>query len=228
MIQTTINAKPTMKAVATRGACALATLAAALQLACGLLVPTALAKKTIETPVNADGTHMGVSDDITRLHVSKLDSDTHEFVPGAKMAVIVKDTGEVVDEWVTGTEVHQIEKVLNVDTVYILREVEPPEGFGAVGDTEFVVDATEGVGIHILSKDDSTELSEAYKVSLYDTRAPVEKEVTEERERRSSSTPRTGDAQMQALIAGASAAAVAALVAALVAAGRMRRNRREP
>jgi len=156
--------------------------------------PTAAwAKTTVEAPVK-------VSDDITRLHVDKLDADTHEYVQGAKMAIIDEETGEVVDEWTTGEDTHENEKNLVVDRVYILREIEAPEGFEKAADTEFKVNATEGEGITILSGDDA-ELTQSYSLNLYDKAKDTEKEITVTGERNKEKTitttkkvaPKTGD-----------------------------------
>ena len=73
-----------------------------------------------------------VSDDITRLHVNKLDADTHEYLAGATMAIVNEKTGEVVDSWVTGKSTHENEKGLDVGVTYVLREIEAPEGYGKV------------------------------------------------------------------------------------------------
>lgn len=141
---------------------------AAVALACFAFAPSAYANRQIDAPTT-------VSDDITRLHVNKLDADTHEYVQGAKMAIIEKDTGTVVDEWVSGTTTYTNEKALDVDKVYILREVAAPDGYDKVEDTEFMVNATEGTGITILSG--PGELTESYKVNLYDKAQPTERET---------------------------------------------------
>lgn len=164
----------------------------AFVLACSTCVTPALAKKHFDAPTT-------VSDDITRLHVNKLDADTHEYVQGARMAIIEKDSGRVVDEWVTGSGTHENEKGLDVDVVYILRELEAPEGYSAVEDIEFVVNATEGTGIKILSQGADSELVESYKVNLYDKAVTTENEVVVTQTKGSQSgtstkpAPKTGD-----------------------------------
>ena len=137
-----------------------ALLAAALVLSFALAAP-AYAKIHLNAPTT-------VSDDITRLHISKLDADTHAYVAGAKMAIVNEETGEVVDEWVTATGVHENEKGLDVGVVYVLRELEAPEGYGTVQDVRFVVNETEGTGITVLSQGNDSELTASYKLNLYD------------------------------------------------------------
>lgn len=174
-----------------------AILAMALLLACLFAAP-AFANKQYDAPTT-------VSDDITRIHVNKLDADTSEYVIGARMAIINEETGEIVDEWVTGEGTHQNEKGLNVNVVYILRELEAPEGYGTVEDVRFVVDEMEGNGIHILSQgNDSEQVVDqvemplgSYKVNLYDKAVPIENEivVTRPAPENPSKTvaPKTGD-----------------------------------
>lgn len=118
-----------------------------------------------------------VSDDITRLHVNKLDADTHEFVIGATMAIVNESTGEIVDSWVTSAQTHENEKGLDVGVVYILRELNAPEGYGMVEDVRFVVNETEGTGITVLSNGKDSELTESYKVNMYDQRFNAQNET---------------------------------------------------
>lgn len=206
----------------------------ALSASIGLAPQTAWANRVIETPKTSDGTAMTVSDDITRVHVSKYNAETHEPLLGAKFAIIRSDTGEVVDEWVTDGTAHELEKFLDVNVVYILREVEAPAGYTAVADTVFVVDEMEGAGITIINKDDSTELTEAYKLALYDPPVQKENEVVKTETRPGSkkvvqkpipsSLAKTGDSLSVVHIATVCALAILALAIALVAWRRMRRT----
>lgn len=182
-----------------RAATIVALAVCALFMAWAFATPQAYANRQLSAPVN-------VSDDITRLNVDKLDKDTHEQVTGASMAIIEKDTGTIVDEWVTDGSTHATDKKLDVNVVYILREMAAPEGYDVAQDTEFIVNETEGEGITILSGD-SAELYESYKLNLYDEAQPnnlettvyktKEKEVSEptEKETTTSKTvaPKTGD-----------------------------------
>lgn len=163
--------------------------------ACGAFASTAYANKQLDAPTN-------VSDDITRVHVNKLDADTHGFVQGAKMAIIEKDTGAVVDEWVTGEATHSNEKGLDVNKTYILREVSAPDGYEKVEDTEFKINEVEGSGITVLSG--PGELTESYKFNLYDKATAVTNERVVEKTREVTSSnnnsssgktvaPKTGD-----------------------------------
>ena len=144
-----------------------------------------------------------VSDDITRLHVDKLDADTHEHLSGATMEIVNESTGGVVDSWVTGPSTHVNEKGLDVGVVYILREIEAPEGYSKVEDVRFMVNETEGSGITILSQGSDSELSESYKLSLYDKAVPVVQETTVTKTNATHEVaPKTGDETPIALVAG--------------------------
>lgn len=171
-----------------------AVLAVAIALTCAMFAVPAYANVQLDAPTT-------VSDDITRVHVAKLDADTHDYVIGAKMAIIDEESGEVVDEWVSGAGVHEYEKgSLVVERVYILRELEAPEGFDKVDDVRFVVNEMEGSGLSILSgTSDQFELTESYKISLYDKPHDTENVITTTQPAPSSSTttkaaaPKTGD-----------------------------------
>ena len=168
--------------------------AVALALACVVLAPSAYANTQLGAPTT-------VSDDITRVHVNKLDADTHDYVVGASMAIIDEETGEVIDEWITDGSMHQYEKgSLVVERVYILRELAAPEGYARVDDVRFVVNEMEGKGLTVISGTAGQfDQTSANVIALYDTAVPVEQEtvVTETRASSSNPTkaaaPKTGD-----------------------------------
>lgn len=182
-------------ALKARAAATLMTLAALLALA--------LAGLALPTPAQADESRMVdsvifVADDITRIHVDKVDAGTHEFVPNAKMAIVVKDTGEVVEEWTTSRETHKVEKSLNVNTTYLLREVYAPEGYARVADIEFQVNEIEGEGITLLNKPENVEQTGSYKVTLYEQHDDFVVEKVDERVSTSSSTSSSSSASEDA------------------------------
>ena len=206
-------------------ACAVLALGLVLAISAGLFVPQAFANKVIQAPTRPDGSTMTVSDDITRIHVDKVDEDNREFVVGAKMQIIDKETGKVVDEWTTDETTHEFEKGLDVNKVYILHEVSAPDGYGVIDDVEFVANETEGTGLTLVTTRDDVELTDAYKVTLYEPRKAKEKVVTEERVKsntvKQSQTPKTGDELLP--VAGALAGcAIAACVVLLVSRRRIK------
>lgn len=179
------------------------------------------------TPAHAitlDASEAGiqVSDDITRLDVQKLDADTHDPVVGAEMQIIKKSTGEVVDSWTTTNGVHSNDKQLDVNVRYILREISAPDGYALAKDTEFYIDETEGVGVHIISGDDA-ELTQSYNINVYDKKQATTNEITVTKSintgnkiTTSSKIPVTGDT-LFVVIAGLATVVVAAVIAIIVA-----------
>ena len=153
---------------------------------------------------------VGVQDEVTKLYVSKLDENTREPVTGAVLQIIEKSTGTVAYQWTSGTAAQAIERVLNVDTVYILREVTAPEGYDKAEDTEFSFDAYGNLTVH--SGPDAEWVGDT-TLNLYDTKRDVTitKQVTEEVVRRVDrvvhtvrSIPQTGDGAPIVLVASLS------------------------
>ena len=190
--------------------------AAAAALACALvlaLAPSAYARE-VTAPTRPDGTAMTVSDDVTRIHVDKLDARTREAVKGAKMQIVERDTGRVVDEWVTDGTTHAFEKGLDVNVMYVLREAEAPEGYEKIADVEFFANEIEGTGITLVGAHDQAELTDAYKVALLEPHEEIE--VVEERVEYVDRVVKTGDRLPVAALAGAAAVAAVAAGASVV------------
>lgn len=124
----------------------------------------------------------GVSDEATTVQFNKLDARTHEWVVGAELSVREKETGRVVVSWTSGAAPEVLQAVLNVDTVYVLREDAAPEGYELADDVEFSIDSYGNVAILAGSENGNAELADE-TLTLYDTRIPVEEVVTETRER---------------------------------------------
>lgn len=82
----------------------------------------------------------GVYDEVTAVEFNKLDGRTHAWVPGAKLAVIDKATGAELESWTTGEAAHRMSKKLDVDTEYILRELEAPDDYHKAQDIVFKLD----------------------------------------------------------------------------------------
>lgn len=138
---------------------------------------TQFAQADTLTLKNSSGVEAKVSDAVTKLDVAKLDPDTREYVKGAKIQIIEKDTGTVVDEWTTEGSIHSNNKQLDVNVHYILRETTTPDGYETAKDTEFYIDETEGVGVHIVSGENA-ELTQSYTINLYDKKKSTTNETT--------------------------------------------------
>ena len=201
-------------------------LAALLFALCITAVP---AHADVVEVLDENGDVLQVSDDITRVHVDKLEAGTHEWVKGAKMQIIEAESGDMVAEWATGESTFELEKSLDVNKEYILREVKAPDGYAKVDDVRFVVNAEEGAGITITEPDVSNaewvELSGTYQIELYDSKATEEVEYKDRPGSSSKggggSTAKTGDAIGFGIVAGFVVVVIASGVAVAVSRRRM-------
>lgn len=73
---------------------------------------------------------------ITSVKISKVDIADGEELEGATIQLIDKETGEVVEEWTSTNEAHEVTG-LTTGKTYILRETVSPEGYGITSDTTF-------------------------------------------------------------------------------------------
>ncbi len=160
----------------------------------------------------------GVSDEVTKLSVSKLDYTNHEFVTGAKMQILEKSSGKIVAEWTTGDSAESFERKLNVDTSYILREVSAPEGYDLAEDTEFIIDAY-GI-LSIISGPDAEKTSDT-ALRIYDKKLGVTKVTKNTKENNNQKfvdvvkTVKTGDTAQIGLFAILSIAAIVVVIIVL-------------
>ena len=93
--------------------------------------------------VNEDGsvTKVKMKDEITKVDISKVDSTTGKEIEGAKLTLKDKETGEVVESWISGKEPHRIEG-LTVSKTYVLHEDLAPAGYNVASDVEFTISDT--------------------------------------------------------------------------------------
>ena len=105
---------------------------------------------TVSTDGQIDKVEM--KDDITKVHISKVDAVSGETLVGAVLQVIDAE-GTVIDEWTSEEEPHEIEGVLVAGATYILHEATAPEGYVLAEDSEFVVPTTGDI-IEIVMEDD--------------------------------------------------------------------------
>jgi hypothetical protein len=139
-----------------------------------------------------------LTDEATRLEVVKLDAGTHGFAKGATLRIVEKSTGAVLDEWTSGGKGHEIVKLLDVDTVYVLREVAAPTGYAKSAPVEFRLNRNAGAGIEIVSgattmrngvKVKNAERFGDYGINLYNWGADTVVHKTSG----GAAAPRTGD-----------------------------------
>ncbi|MBR3447113.1 MAG: choice-of-anchor A family protein, partial [Oscillospiraceae bacterium] len=94
------------------------------------------------TDGKASKTAVVLVDQKTKVTISKTNITGDEEIAGAKLQVIDKATGKVIDAWTSEAgKSHVIEGVLNADTVYILHEAGAPDGYAYAADIEFKVNA---------------------------------------------------------------------------------------
>lgn len=130
----------------------------------------------------------GVYDEVTTLEVNKLDTRTHEWVEGAKLVILEKESGKEIASWTSGKAPQKLEKTLNVGTTYLLREVEAPNQYRLANDVEFVIDDYGNVSITKGTENGNAELSDN-TISLYDTMLDAEETETIEREKSTTEKP---------------------------------------
>ena len=114
--------------------------------------------QTFKANENKD-TSLSMTDEDTKIEISKQDITTKKELEGAKLKVTDKD-GKVIDEWTSGKQPHMI-KNLTVDQTYTLTEVIAPKNYKVAESIQFTVKDT-GV---------------AQKVVMYDELLPVAKKV---------------------------------------------------
>ena len=105
-------------------------------------------------------TVLSMTDEDTKIEISKQDITTKKELGGAKLKVTDKD-GKVIDEWTSGKQPHMI-KNLTAGETYTLTEVIAPKNYKVAESIQFTVKDT-GV---------------AQKVVMYDELLPVKKVKT--------------------------------------------------
>ena len=105
-------------------------------------------------------TVLSMTDEDTKIEISKQDITTKRELEGAKLKVTDKD-GKVIDEWTSGKQPHMI-KNLTAGETYTLTEVIAPKNYKVAESIQFTVKDT-GV---------------AQKVVMYDELLPVKKVKT--------------------------------------------------
>ena len=128
-------------------------------------------------------------DDTTKLEFSKKDITNGRELSGCRMQVTEKDTGTVMDEWVSTEESHVIEGKYAVGKTYILTEKQPRDGYATAESVEFTVaddgkiqkvsmtDDTIKVQFNKIASDTKKQLSGA-KYKVYDSKGKKVYEFT--------------------------------------------------
>lgn len=99
-----------------------------------------------------------IYNEITKVDVSKTDLTTGKDVIGAHMTWTDKETGEIVDSWITDGTLHRIkgDKAI-VGKTYILTEILPADGYVTAESIEYTVQDTAEIQ-KVEMKDDHTKV----------------------------------------------------------------------
>ena len=128
-------------------------------------------------------------DDTTKIEFSKTDITNGKELPGCHMQVTDKDTGKVMDEWVSSEQSHVIEGKYAVGKTYILTETKPRDGYATATSIEFtvaddgkvqkakMVDDTIKVEFNKIASDTKKQLGGA-KYKVYDSKGKKVYEFT--------------------------------------------------
>ena len=96
-------------------------------------------------------------DDTTKVSISKTDITGEKNVSGATLQIIDKN-GNVIHEWISGTDVNYMEAQLTAGETYTLHETNAPAGYVLAQDQQFTVNA-DGTITTVAMKDDTTKVS---------------------------------------------------------------------
>jgi len=114
--------------------------------------------KVVADASNLDENGMIVmKDDVTKVSISKQDITGDKEVPGATLQILDKN-GEVVEEWTSTDQPHEIEGKLNAGETYTLKETNAPNGYAYAEDVTFTVNEDNSV-TEVVMKDDVTKVS---------------------------------------------------------------------
>ena len=128
-------------------------------------------------------------DDTTKIEFSKTDITNGKELPGCHMQVTDKDTGKVMDEWVSSEQSHVIEGKYAVGKTYVLTETKARDGYATATSIEFtvandgkvqkvnMVDDTIKVEFNKIASDTKKQLGGA-KYKVYDSKGKKVYEFT--------------------------------------------------
>jgi len=102
-------------------------------------------------------TEVIMKDDVTKVSISKKDITGDAELPGAKLQVIDKE-GNVVEEWISTNQPHEINGKLIAGETYTLHEEAAPDGYAYAADITFTVDKT-GKVTTVVMKDGAIDVT---------------------------------------------------------------------
>lgn len=90
----------------------------------------------------------------TEMNFSKIGETGTNELEGAKLQVINKETGAVIEEWVSGNTPHVINYLVEGKS-YLMKEISSPKGYDKAETIEFIA----GDGMKVVMKDNLTRIS---------------------------------------------------------------------
>ncbi|MBQ8042820.1 MAG: hypothetical protein IJ272_01550, partial [Clostridia bacterium] len=114
------------------------------------------AEKTFTVKNEKEMQEIVMTDNRTKVTISKQDITTSKELPGAKLK-IEKIDGTVVEEWISTDKPHEIKGTLVVGETYKLVEETAPEGYVKAEEILFKVEDTEEIQ-QVVMKDDYTKV----------------------------------------------------------------------
>lgn len=148
------------------------------------LNPTLVYVKENDTWRLSEGNKVIMYDDTTKVEFSKVTITGDKELPGCQLEVIDKDTGTVMDRWISTENTHIVEGKYVVGKTYILSEKKPADGFVTATDIEFkvendgsiqtvkMVDDTTKVEFSKIASDTKKQLKGA-KYKVYDSKGKL-------------------------------------------------------
>lgn len=150
-----------------------------------IIIPELKDKDVIEVEMEDPDIHTSII---------KLDAKTKQPLAGVTMQIIKKGvlTDEVIDEWETDGEPHDIGNILQSGETYYVHEVTPPAGYERAEDKELIVPMIDNgtqpievimndpqIKVEITKVDDIGKLVKGAKLELRDPKAEEGNEVVE-------------------------------------------------
>ena len=148
-------------------------------------------KEPVAVEVNAAEVEMEpIANNQTVVHISKVDAETGEELPGATLELYGPD-GTLIETWETSDIPHVITG-LPVGEGYILREVTAPEGFEVAEDVTFNVEDTTEIQTITMEDEKTPDQPEE----------PEEPETPDEPDEPTPSVPQTGGSRAVIWVSG--------------------------
>lgn len=96
-------------------------------------------------------------DDTTKVEVSKTEITGSDEICGCELEISEKESGTVIDSWVTTEEKHRLEQKLVVGKTYVLTEKKPAAGYVSADSIEFTLEDM-GTVQSVQMKDETTKI----------------------------------------------------------------------